>query len=1356
MKLNAEVQCLLSSFAQRRRTLLFVRGALLSATTLVCGIVLAAVLDGTLILEDQPRRITSFLLLLAILAVAWIRAGKSLTQASSSRLLATLLEKASPPLSGSLLSAVELGSDPDTGLDSPEFRRVLQDQTGKVASTLTASSLLPWSVLKRDAQLAGVSIGILLLCFALDGARFGVRCARILFPFADFQRPSDTTITLISPDAPNAIVAAEDDLNVLAQITGPTRSAPFIEYVTHANEVQRLPMHQNETDLFGAKLNIGSEPVWFRIHAGSALTRKVRVTPKPRPKVVWFTQTYHPPAYSELPERTVASSEGGIAGLEGTWVDLTIQSDQPLSGGSLQLSSALGRGLPAILPLSGGGTSTSTRIQLKENGSYSVCLIDAVTGFSSAPGSSYEIRSEPDNPPSVVLDTPASDMAVPLGNKVSLIGRAEDDLGLAAVFQEVQLNKGPWKSSRAIERPGKQCDFQQLWDPISSNPKSGDLLSFRLVAVDTKGQRVESRAVQIALVTPEFLPIQPASLAAQRKVSRELDRALKQTQLAAKALSEAKAESEARAQNPIKGDQALTRGKQALEAALDYTEAARTTALDRLRNSRSTAEESEIALQIRALDQLEFGQLNPALKALNATDSIPRAEQRTSSDTEPLRNAAELVARAASLLQTVQVAASTQLDRSEASALTPALNALAAEFSSPSASPPEANSTPMEKEELTALTQEALRKQQVNQTASAALQSDLQALTERSPTATSALKPANTALKAAQSAAQTALAQAQLSPVGSNVIETTSAAEDAARKLGSALEKTGNALEAAQPALRVAAAQAQRKLQNEVQSSAATIAQTARELDSLTNRKQLSTETRNSEAAQKLQAAAAVLRADADLESASPSATPQLARDLHAAAVAIETQLEQPAPTEGATKQVKAAAKALSALEAIAAIEEAKILAEGAAREDMAQSQSDKHSAQELRDLVAAKIATLPEQLQKAGLAAEVVAASNEAKTATANPDTQASRQQIAEALNTAANTAAPDAKQAREQLESLAPSLSSRLQTLADKSDAASKSTTQLAQSNPSKAPPVPKEALKAEASFAEKAEQLRKELQAVASTQDTLRAEGRENARDADDAAALLKDSNGALKSLQQANASKADAEQFLKKAADQQAQNAARLRQLAEHFNNAQSGNNEALSQSRKALRDSEHQTGSRDVLAARQAQSEKLAAMASAPQEPGNAPADAPQQPASAPSQPQQASDPNSSQQWIQRAQQAAKDGDSAKSAAAIKSAAQAQQSENRLARSAEDAKKNRAQRSADAISDDGSPMAENSNSNDLPAGASRSGKAWGALPQKLAHDLTEGRRESSPSEYRSAIDAYFQAVAERARSGKSKP
>ena len=1353
MKLNTEVQRLLSSFARRRRTLLFVRGALVSTTTLVGGTILATVLDATLILEDPPRRITSFLLALIILAAAWNRAGKSLAQISSSRLLATLLQKASPPLSGSLLSAVELGTAPDKGLDSPEFRQVLQDQTGKTASTLSAASLLPWSVLKRDAQWAAVSMGLLLLSFSLDGARFGVRCARILFPFADFERPSDTTIALISPAANNAIAAAEDELNVLAQIIGPTRYAPYIEYVTHANVVQRIPMLQNEAALFEAKLSIGAEPVWFRIHAGSALTRKFHVTPKPRPRVVRFTQTYHPPTYSELPEHTVASPEGGIAGLEGTWVDLTIQSDQPLSGGSLQLSGHLAQKSPSILLLTGGGTSTSTRLQIKENGSYTVCLIDAVTGFASALGSTYEIRSEPDNPPSVVLDTPTGDITLPLGDKVTFSGHVADDLGIALIFQEVQLNKGPWTALQAIERPGKQYDFQQLWDPLSSHPRSGDLLRSRFVAFDTKGQRGESRVVQIALVTPQFLPIEPTSLASQRLVYKQLELAIKQAQLAAKAISEAKAESEARAQNSVKREQVFTRAQQALEAAVDHTETARTAALDRLRSSRTTAEQSDIALQIKALNRLEFGQLKPALKTLDSINSNPKTEPRTPTDSEQVRNAAELVARAASLLRTVQVAASTELDRSEARALAPALSALAAEFSAQPARSPEDNSGAQEQKEPPLQPQEALRKQQVNQIASATLQSDIQALSERSATVNSALKPVSAPLQAAQNAAQKALTEALSAPVDSNAIEVASSAEDAARTLGSALEKTAAALDAVQPALRDAAAQAQRRLQNEVQSSAATLAQTARELDALANRKQLSPELRSSEATAKLQAAAAVLRADADLESANPSATPEIALDLHAAAVALDAQGEQTAPPEAAAKQVKAAAKALDALEAVAAIEEAKTLAESSARDDMAQSKSEQHSAQELKNLVAAKTSSLPEQLQKAGLADDAVAAANEAKAAAATADTQPARQQIIDALNAAAHAATADANQAREQLDALAPSLSTRMQALADKAAEAAKVTSQLAQTTTSNATPILKEALKAEASFAEKSKRLRKELQALASSQEMLRSEGREYARDADDADALLEDSNGALKSLQQANASKADAAPLLRKAADQQAQNSARLTQLAEHFKNAHSENYEALSKSRKALRDSEHQTGSRDALTERQAQAEELAAMASALQEQSKTPVEAAQQPA--PEQTPQPRD-STSQQWMQRAQQATKDGDTAKSAVAIKSAAQAQQAENRLTRSTEDAGKNRSQRAPSSPSDNGSPMAEGSNSNDLPAGGSRTGKTWGALPQKLAHDLTEGRKETSPSEYRSAIDAYFQAIAERARSGNSKP
>ena len=51
---------------------------------------------------------------------------------------------------------------------------------------------------------------------------------------------------------------------------------------------------------------------------------------------------------------------------------------------------------------------------------------------------------------------------------------------------------------------------------------------------------------------------------------------------------------------------------------------------------------------------------------------------------------------------------------------------------------------------------------------------------------------------------------------------------------------------------------------------------------------------------------------------------------------------------------------------------------------------------------------------------------------------------------------------------------------------------------------------------------------------------------------------------------------------------------------------------------------------------------------------------------------------------------------------------------------------------------------------LPAGKRGGAGDWGNLPKRLATDMVEGKREAAPAEYRDAVEAYFRAVAERAR------
>jgi len=46
--------------------------------------------------------------------------------------------------------------------------------------------------------------------------------------------------------------------------------------------------------------------------------------------------------------------------------------------------------------------------------------------------------------------------------------------------------------------------------------------------------------------------------------------------------------------------------------------------------------------------------------------------------------------------------------------------------------------------------------------------------------------------------------------------------------------------------------------------------------------------------------------------------------------------------------------------------------------------------------------------------------------------------------------------------------------------------------------------------------------------------------------------------------------------------------------------------------------------------------------------------------------------------------------------------------------------------------------------------------WGNLPKRTAQDLMESKREGSPPEYRAAVEAYFRAVAEKARPAPNRP
>jgi len=383
----------------------------------------------------------------------------------------------------------------------------------------------------------------------------------------------------------------------------------------------------------------------------------------------------------------------------------------------------------------------------------------------------------------------------------------------------------------------------------------------------------------------------------------------------------------------------------------------------------------------------------------------------------------------------------------------------------------------------------------------------------------------------------------------------------------------------------------------------------------------------------------------------------------------------------------------------------------------------------------------LPPEVRRAGLPEEAAAAATTAQNALLK-QTQEGLEEAGKALKQSSEAATEAAQKARASLKSLAPSLATRLDALAQKSQKAAEVTRELNAAKNASAPPVPEKVLQAEEKFGRQLDQLRQELQADASRQDSMTPEGRASARDADAAAAQLKDSGKTLASLNEANASRTEAAKALERAADQQSQTSKQLQQLAEHFRNLESGSPEQIAASRQNLRNSEQQTGTRTTAEKRESGAAEMAALAATPAEQAQAKLEAllgaqknsPEHPASTPA--------NDSQKALNNALEALKSGRTEAATKAISAAVDSHMEADRLARNSEE--------SDSANSSVGKPNAPASNSIGLPL-VTKSGDAnWGNLPKRLATDLMEGKRERPPTEYRASIDAYFQAVAEKAR------
>ena len=1382
MSLHPEIQRLLAAFERRRRLLLLLRGVLTGGAAFLLGTLLAVLIDAPLVLEDGSRVVLAGGVYGGALAAFGLFALRRFRGGSAAN-LAALLETAAPQLRGSFLSAVELAPSA-LHADSNPFRESLQQQTAERISGLAVPSLLPLGLLRRHMAallLAALAIG----CgFALNGSRFGWQCARVLLPLANFEKLSDVEITVVQPSPREGMVPADEPLQIEIAVVAPGEVEPVLLARRPNGSRLRIPMRAAGPGRFQASLPVEREPLAYQVRAGYSVTRRFQLEPRPRPRVASYSRTYHYPEYTGLPDRTVTSGEGSVSALEGTFVEIALETDQAVAAGSLALT--LGQ-TGRELPLDGVELQPGvlrTRFELTEGGAYTVRLVSVETGLKSAGGPQNGIQVELDGPPSLVLESPARDLVSPLGEQVVLEGGAEDDFGLSTVELEVRQNESGWQRKALAAGVGRKFQIRTALDSLFYKARPGDVLSARFSATDARGQRGESRTLRIFVAPPGTVARPDRALAAQRVLFKHAKELAAESAEAAAALEKLKSQSERGAPDDIKVSEALVRAEQALEKAVQSAESARDALRDVQEEAASPADAAALRLEARVLGAAQLGELQAARQALQQL--VPMAGNKAAA-VETARFAQEAAAAGASLARLVEESARTRLDVMEAASLVPAARVLSKEMAASGPEAPEANADgrPAVPEG------EALRRQQVNQTASSQLQGQLQKLVERAQPAAGGLRPALDELRKSQIAAEKAAALAAAGDEAQGTAQATAAGE----KLAGSLERTAAALDGAKPLLQAASERAQTALKRADRTGGELVERSAREIASLANKQNVSTELREAAAGIRASAAADALRANAEAEAVAGEASPKLARALVQAAAALEASPQGAGSVAALGTHAAEVARLLKSVEGGAALESAMQKAEALAGQLNRQNGPPSPLQMAARKQLREEVQALPKQLREARLPEAAANAAREGGEALGGNATTGLAK-AGQALKRGAEAAAEAADKALAALAKMVPSIPQQMEQLAGKALSASESTAALARKPEDQLGGQAEQremagALRTEAQFERKLKQLRQALRAEANAQEVRSEAGRESARDADGAAAQLNDAGSrAQAALQQAAARTAERQPLLEKAAAFQKQGAEQLRALADNFQKLESSDPAVRAAARQALRAEDKALGAGARLDAREervANLAKLAELAKNSPEAALAKAEAmaaQSAPVAGESQPQGEGAPKeaaggqdtSGQGDVTQAggkQGAAAGAQLAKAAKAELAEARAalkegtEGSADRAAQSlsaAVDAQAaaDRGERAQEGAASSGgansggdlSGMAD-AGSKGLPAGKQGGAGDWGNLPKRVATDLVEGKRESAPSEYRESVEAYFRAVAERARAGSSR-
>ncbi len=1182
----------IGAFARRRRSLILARGLCAVVAVLLAAMTAVALLDWQVLLADEVRWALSGAAYALALAAAWVTSMRLLLRSPDAKTLARFIEQVRPELREDLISAVELG-DPrgKERWDSEEFREILQRSVADRIRGVEVEALLSWRRIARWAWAAGAVTGLCALLVLLPGLRFGHLLHRALRPLANLERISRVRVTILQPDPPEGVVPQGDVVAVRVETAGPEPKAVFLETFPAGKKPERVEMRPLGGRRYESAVAVAREPVAYRIRAGDAVTRKYALTAVPRPEALAFRKTFRYPEYLQRKPETVPDVRGDLEALEGTVVELEIEVNQEVRSAELRIEHAA---RSSVLALSAGPEPRRVRgtLPVTAAGTYRVHFVSSETGFENRFSPQYEIRPRADELPRIALEDPVQDQIVPPDEEVVLRGSARDDYGLRRVAQAVKVNQGEWKETTLAENAGLQHPILRRWDLHELGVQPGDRVITKLVAVDLKGNRAESAPLNVVVTAPGFDPDRLVPLALKEAVYE----ALVELKDAARALEKRVGE----ASKLAPGDE-LAR-KQALLNAL--------TESDRVQQ-----EADAVEARVREAAQLARGGREAADLVLAAVlarrlfeDSVQDARAEIERG-EDLRRARDLLERAAAQASGAEESYREILAGEEAIAILNDLRDVARDQAAihRQAQAAVAAKDPKAWERLS-------RRQGVAAHQIKAVEEVLQVLVQRAAEGRSRQV---IDLRRHLEAHRTALEKALGAPASA-------ALEGPSRTMEREVKSVAEGFHALEAEFARRAEKARESLARRSDPSFSDVAAARRGMESAAalqaGGKPHQEET--DRAAARWKAARAQIESRAGVEESRRDADPFFVADAGLAGRALQATLDahaaspEPAASKDLLAAVERAARTLETGHALAELSASlREAAEGERWSLAAGSPVTRHPKD--WQWMEGRARTLESDFKEAGLPPEAAreilkawrGAAGDAVGAEMARRSAFGRKPAGVAVHLeklggdvgrALGQIQPAMEAARRELRKLVPGLPERLARLAKAEERLRDRTSALSdkvpQSEPAQVRPEAKNLLETQQAVDRQIDEVMTDLRRDANKQDLFAEEGRERARDADDAVAMLQQAPPKAEELLAEAASTPQAksqEHALRRASEQQGKLAEALKTLAEHYRNLEARKPE---ETRPELRKAEEALGLKAKLDAQYAEMAKLAELA----------------------------------------------------------------------------------------------------------------------------------------------------------------